>query len=616
MNTQNAEIFSAVPDEERNSKDLFAAKFNKVAKELFQQYSVGKTDPKKILDEYSQQARYNLPDELNEYFIDKEFAPLFWISQNPVINKIYNVSLSSVNASGEKIKFSEIRSFYSKWALQKNEKEKHYFAFSTLNLLDKIKNPENIIKNFLTGTLYSFDKELNSPENALKNFSEIHEKLESIQTDNIFRRDINYFAELFSGFALWETGEYELINQKFSSALDNKSLGMTASFYKALVCRLIGDKETSLENIAKLIDYDKKRIQYALENNNLELFSFFLNNLLIAKVFREKSFSSYLNDLNYLIKISLPHSENSFSTILKKINLLKEHELSNFFNDDVRLNLKFISDFMGAYDSNKSVIVLNSASLLGDKVCHLKELIMNEIQDQANTEKENKLSIFKKAINENKELIEYWNAELEEKIKKYKKLMEDGVKNVDENISLHISKLEQSIENLESKDNFNPSKAFNNSMVYNTIISLLIFMVGGFASVFGGDYNHFAGGSVVSVIVIEGLKWGGITFLLGLMVAMLTSISTFWEKSSEKQRILKNISFMKSQKEKEKEYTKKDFEKKMIKLKEHYETEIKKYLKENEDMTQEMQLYSEELQAAADEKLANHKSELEGILSC
>jgi esterase/lipase len=141
-------------------------------------------------------------------------------------------------------------------------------------------------------------------------------------------------------------------------------------------------------------------------------------------------------------------------------------------------------------------------------------------------------------------------------------------------------------------------------------------MIGGFASVFAGDYNPFEGGSIISKIIVEGLKWGGITFLLGIMVAALTSISTFWEKSSEKQRILKNISFMKNQKEKEKESTRKEFEKKIEKLKEHYETEIKKYLKENEDMTQEMQLYSEELRAAADERIVGYKTELEKILAC
>ncbi len=616
MNSQNAEIFSAVPDEERISKDLFAAKFNKIAKDLFQHYSVGITDPKEILEEYSQQVRYNLPEEINEFFIDKKFAPLFWISQNPIINKIYNISLSSVNSSGEKIKFSEIRSFYSKWVLQKNENEKHYFAFSTLNLLDKIKNPENIIKNFLTGTLYSFDKELNSPEDALKNFSEIGVKLDTVQTDINFRREINYLTELFSGFALWETGEYELIKQKFSSAVNAKSHGMTANFYEALVCRLIGDKESSLENIAKLIDYDKRRIQYAVENNNLELFSFFLRNLFISRVFREKSFSSYLNDLNYLIKSTLPHSENSFSALMKKINLLKDHDLTRFFNNEVRENLKFISGFMGAFDSNKNIMILNSASLLGDKVCHIKDLILDEIKDQAEKEREEKLEIFTRSINENKELIEYWNAELEEKVKKYKKILEDNLKNVEENISFHITKLEQSIDKLETKDDFNPSKTFNNSMVYNTIISLLIFMIGGFAGVFADDYNHFERGSIVSKVIIEGLKWGGITFLLGLMVAILTSISTFWEKSSEKQRILKNISFMKNQKEKEKESTRKIFEGKIVKQKEHYETQIKKYLKENEDTTQEMQLYGEELKQAADKTIASHKIELDSILDC
>lgn len=614
MNSQNAEIFSADPVEERISKDLFAAKFKKVAKELFQGYSIEKSDYKEILDDYSQQARYNLPDELNEYFIDIKFAPLFWIAQNPIINKIYNVSFSSPNASNEKIKFSEIRSFYSKWALQKNEKEKHYFAFSTLNLLEKVKNSENLIKHFLTGALYSFDKELNSPENALKNYSDLASKIDGVP-DELFRREINYFAELFSGFALWNTGEYDLIKQKFSSALDNKTHGMTASYYDALICRLIGDKESSLESISKLMEYDKKRIQYAIEDNNLELFSFFLRNSFTAKVFRESNFSSYLDDLNYLVKSYLPYGEYSFSSTLKKINLLKDNEIVKFFNDEVYTNLKFISDFMNAYDSNKNIIVLNSTSLLADKIWHLKDLLLDEIKRQSKVEIDEKLSIYTNAISENKEIIDYWKAELEEKVKKFKKILEENIKNVDENISSHISKLENSIEYLESKDEFNPSRAFNNSMVYNTIISLLIFMVGGFASVFGTNYNNFEGGSMVGKIVFEGIKWGGITFLLGFIVAAITSVSTLWEKSTEKQRILKNISFMKNHKEKEKDAVRKNFEHKIKDLKEKYEKEILKQKSENEDITQEMQIYSEELKKVCEEKLETYKLELENILS-
>jgi hypothetical protein len=109
-------------------------------------------------------------------------------------------------------------------------------------------------------------------------------------------------------------------------------------------------------------------------------------------------------------------------------------------------------------------------------------------------------------------------------------------------VAQKVRELEFKLESLENSKNTMSLKAFSNSMFYNIFISIFVALTGGFAEYTNSSQSSVDNfGGIIIVIIIHGLKWGLLSFIIGLVVSAFTSVSTVISIYTQKQRISKVI---------------------------------------------------------------------------
>jgi hypothetical protein len=146
------------------------------------------------------------------------------------------------------------------------------------------------------------------------------------------------------------------------------------------------------------------------------------------------------------------------------------------------------------------------------------------------------------------------------------------------------------------------------------MLSILVLLLAGFASYTNSDFKEMADfGSVIRIVIVEGAQWSLITFLVGTIISIFTTISTIVQKSSFKQNMVHKVKNYIDQKEKgrnelrkETEMTIKQFEMKTKNRIQVFETEIADY-------QEKRKLEGERLQAEANEKIEVELHKLKGF---
>lgn len=75
-------------------------------------------------------------------------------------------------------------------------------------------------------------------------------------------------------------------------------------------------------------------------------------------------------------------------------------------------------------------------------------------------------------------------------------------------------------------------------MIFTSAISFLIFIVVGFMSVIIGSGEDDRSG--LTLLIVNGFRWGGITFIIGIAISVFTAFSSYWEKGTHKKNLLLN----------------------------------------------------------------------------
>jgi hypothetical protein len=98
-------------------------------------------------------------------------------------------------------------------------------------------------------------------------------------------------------------------------------------------------------------------------------------------------------------------------------------------------------------------------------------------------------------------------------------------------------------------------------MIYNSVISILVFMMGGCSGYTDSFmYNVYEFRDVLGIILVAGLKWGGVAFFSGILISFFIAGYVIMERANEKQKLFRRISQIKEQKQAELDSLKKDYE--------------------------------------------------------
>ncbi len=600
-------------------KELTMARFNSFAMEKFQDMLNADTGMEDFLRNTSRHYSLNLPIDINEYLVNENAVTYLWLSGHPALtaaeelfklDKPDTITLIKQNNS-----LAEVKKFYSNWLLQKNEKEKQYFALSTINQIEKESNSKEFVKQFMYATILAYEKSINSPEKAVQVLYKNKENIENAGGINPdLKRELLYFANLFLGFIYLKEGAINEADQKFYEALNVKPSGITAMYYCAKSQLILGNHGKALELISGLINFDKTRFNYAIKNNNLVVFNYFLTCAVTYNIFSDSSFAVLLNDLDFMLKTFVSPESTGIEVINERLESLNELPIKEFFDDDAQKNIKFLEKYLEYYKNNRNFLLLCVTQYLAEKLNNTVSRIIENIKKHYFDKAKEALALYSDEIEKNTHTIRLLQRELEDNKLKAGKKMEERIKLSESESADKIAAIEKRIEHLDNDHKFNPGAAFNTAMIYNIIISLIIFIIGGFGTGLGShDGTGDAFNGIFTTIIINGTKWGGIAFLLGLIASFVSATSTIWERSNEKNRLIKQIGLTKIVKEKEIEAIKAEHDKYITQFDKNFNDRIRILENTNERISKEKIEKSQELYADANEKIKDISIYLESI---
>jgi len=612
--TDEKNIKLAEPVEEKNTFDFDIAysRLRKIGRDKFQLDSYSNDNYLSKVKSSSQFFNLNVPVELHEYFIEMEDAPLFWLLDSPLLAFVEENSKTGEKegSKGENEPAKLIRDYYSKWVTTVRKSEKKYFAQSLLKSISKEKE-KTIISNILAGILFSFDENLVNSETAQQYFQQAEILAEQIQTEDKLKIELLYLLKVYSGFDFYKTARIFESLQKFKEALLIKPDGINAKFYLAITEIMQGEINTGFDLVCDVYDYDLARISYALKNNNFNLFQYFLKNPVSQYIFRYKDFAPICAQLDeYLQGKELGSSEN-LSKIRKKFESFKELHLNEYQEQNIKANIAFIEKIIKTHFTSPLNLFLASVALLWIKFNEIMHLVFSTIRQRYVAEIQKQLRVYDQNTKDLNNLIEHLTKEIADLKIKYKEKVRISIQHYELHIKDQTDLLEKKLASLSDDQEGNPSSTFKSSLTYTIILSALIMLIVGFASYSSNYSDEMSGlGQIAKEIIFIGGKWGVLTFIIGFFISVISTVYAVFEKSQEKQRIIKEIANLKLIKERNIDHIKIEAEKNEKITMKHLFERIETHKKRILEISEERIKHEEKLNREIEDKIKEEAQKL------
>ncbi len=584
--------------------NLVLPKFRGIAKEYFEIDVLEKPDYSKLLEASRTFYGFSLPAELNEVFIVYEYAPLFWAYNSPLLLYLENFLKKTLSQIGGQAFNKNVKEFYLKWLTIKSKEEKKYFASSTINFIKNKSNKKNFLHLIYYSMILAYDDTLFNPEKSLELLDESLEIVKNNKLNNEVKEEVKYLINLYKGFVFLKQNNLEEAYNSFSDALAIKPNGINVKFFKSYSAYLLKKESFPIEVLTDITNYDITRIEFAIENNDMNMLDYFINYSTITNIFYYSEVSQsykYISDFLFDLKGS---TEVEISSIKKNLNNFKNINITDYFDDTAKQNISFIEKFLKKYSHNKNILVLGATNKLHQKFVKTVGLIIDTIKNKYEGEIKVKLEHYDKQIkNKQDELIRIARDHEQFKIK-LKSKTQERINEIENNAKVNIASVEQKIDNIHLIKKFNPNYSFKNGMTYNFILSSTITLMGGcagYSNNFMVDYNRFS--DFIFIVLVSGLKWGVMAFSIGLVFATIYAGITFLESANQKQKLLQFISRIKSDKENSIIYYQKE-------AKENEKLSDERFAKNNESIKK----YIEALTLEKKEQEKKYRKEIENQL--
>ncbi len=260
------------------------------------------------------------------------------------------------------------------------------------------------------------------------------------------------------------------------------------------------------------------------------------------------------------------------------------------------MNIEFVKKVCGLYKENQNKVVSNISYLISKFFNSTLELILKSAEEKYEKDIDDKVKIFDIQIADSKKRIELTQGEFEKGVKEVEKRLEVSLSSVEHELEQLVGNVEYKLEHIDENSKFNPSETFKNSMIYNGIISMVVFIITGFSGGFLNNINNYNNFSLVlTATIFSGFKWGLLTYIVGMLVSLVSSSSTMWEKTTQKNRLVKQIAYLKNVGERSRKQLKLESEKllglhskKMNEKIEYLNEEISEYEKDKENQRTEL----------------------------
>lgn len=598
-------------DEGNLSRELEIAKFNNYARENYSELINYQINFEQFIKNSSNFFSISLPQEIAEYFVRFDTAPFYFLSEAPILNQIEEYLVAKKSSNNMVCNHREIKNYYSKWITQKVHKDRKYYANSLINSVERNFSYQSFYNLMLYGILITYEDAVYNPRRALELFDKAKELVESENIEIGLKNNIIYLITILKGFVYLK--EYEYLNsfELFKEAISYNNFGVTAYFYSALSARYVDDFDTSYEYLGEVIKFDKARFNYAISYNHLSLFNFFYRNAVFYNVFAESGFSQLLPDIDFLIRSHFSNEVNSMEITYSKLINLSNLPIKEFYNKSVVSEIKFLKSTLDQYKQKKSGLIRIVEQIFRDKLITLIEYIRNLIEEHYYDKIKDEITIFDRQIEQNRRHLTRIKHEMEDANKKVKINLDEAADYLEHSLTERSTLLEEKIKNLDKSNKYNPSHILYSSMVFNVFVCFIIFLVIAVITGFVG----FGGEIPSSQLAIKtGLRWSGITFAVGVIISVFTTLSTFWEKSSERKNLTIQLKKIKESEAIEREQIKDDSEMKLKIYEQKFQDRIRTQEKIIKNFEKEREINYNEKYKKAQKEIEEYISPLNELL--
>lgn len=546
--------------------------------------------PIKLIKDTLQLSKFSLPSPYDEMLLNFECAPVFWVTSSHLIQRLENYFKATASKEFVLDYFNYTKEFYFKWVIVDSPADKKYFAVSTLNALKHTKQNNFILNTILHATILIFEKSLYDAETAENQMTKALSLVESIDIEESFKNELNYILNVFHGFLFLKQSDVEGAIEKFTEANRIKPDGINAAFYLALSHARLNNFETTENLIRKVYELDQNRIELAINKNNRVMFGSFIHKPMVSYFFEFNEFSKFIQIFSTIKERNENIASVELNQIRARLTKLKELRISDYMDVDILESFNFLDNILQFYKGTGNVHFLGASNIYANKFFGVVENIKDLIKMEVDSEIREKLTVYSKCIDDNKNELQRLKVELDQLREKIKIKLAEKSEKASNMIAAKISEIELEIQNLDLVERYNHKLTFNNSIIYSVIISFILFMIGGLAGYANSSsVNAWDFKSVMSIVFSEGLKWSAVSIFIGTIISFIMSASTLFEKSNRKLLLMREVGAIKNSKESELENLIAMSEERQRIIEERFERRIKELKKRTEDLENQKQ---------------------------
>jgi len=280
-----------------------------------------------------------------------------------------------------------------------------------------------------------------------------------------------------------------------------------------------------------------------IKNNSFPIYEFFLQNSITKYFFLEPKIFPILNFFEDKLELFKSHNRASLEEVTASLYSLNGAKVKDYFTNRVNANLKFIETYVKKYNGSESLLLSDSSQEVVKKFDEILTIIKEEITKRHYEGLKERLELFDEKINETKTEKHHAEGDLEAYRRRMTEKLKLRINDFEKQMDDRINALENQVNRVDEKSDLDPSETFKNAFTYTSMLSIMVLLLSGFASYSNSDFNEMASFSnVIRTVVVEGAQWALITFLVGTIVSVFTTISTVVQKSSFKQNMVQKVS--------------------------------------------------------------------------
>ncbi len=580
-----------------------AIQFNKLKHTYFKNFIKNNESYLDFLKVGSRHFAFQFSENIDEIFLKKENSPLFWLLESPLLSACEKFFLENTNGNRQSDR-NEIKKSFTKWAIAQEASQKRIQASVTLKEIKSSLSSITFIDKIYNALILIFEDSVRNPYKALEELSHAHSLIDDSSLEQPIKKELYYLIQLYKGYALLSFGSNEDAATELSYAMDSKEGGITAKFYFALLSAIQKRDDFTKAQIKGILDYDLERLKYAVDCSSIIAFNFFSSNPVFPNIFNYYEFAPY-SDYIYqeLIENELD-KKKIVPALVERLNQLRKYEYDEFYTDETKHSIKFLYEVCEQHAHNNSVFLSLAAKSINDKFHFVLDDIKSKIKDKHYENYNRVIEFFNKAVTDSENIIEQFKKEVDEIKQSLKEKLAAQIQQIEEYVKNELWAVEERKKNIAYQSSFDPAASFRNSMSYNVVVSIIVFIIGGIAGYFNNS-SYFDNDFYLMLgrIVLTGVKWSSLTFVIGFFISIFISGLVVLDRSNEKQKLERLTLELQKQKELSLEILKKEAEQKQKALSEGYIERIESHKKKIDDAKKEKERQEPILIAEAEEKL-------------